>query len=60
MTALDVRDAPGRKRREIGAAPSRAIILAAGRVSGLRPYSDVRRKCLIYIVAITLLVRHIE
>lgn len=43
-----------------GVAPTRAIILAAGRGSRLRPYTDDRPKCLIEIDGRTLIDRQIE
>jgi len=46
--------------REIGEVPACAIILAAGRGSRLRPYTDDRPKCLIEIDGRTLIERQIE
>lgn len=59
MSGVDLRDAPG-EGDEIGVAPARAIILAAGRGSRLRPYTDDRPKCLIEIDGRTLIERQIE
>jgi choline kinase len=60
MTGADVRDALGGEGHESGVAPARAIILAAGRGSRLRPYTDDRPKCLIEIDGRTLIERQIE
>lgn len=46
--------------RQIGAVPARAIVLAAGRGSRLRPHTDDRPKCLLEIDGRTLIERQIE
>jgi choline kinase len=60
MTGVDLGDALEGEGQEIGVSPTRAIILAAGRGSRLRPYTDDRPKCLIEIDGRSLIDRQIE
>lgn len=60
MSCVNLGDVLEGEAHEIGVSPRRAIILAAGRGSRLRPYTDDRPKCLIEIDGRSLIERQIE